>query len=152
MDEDEFKQRLHRYNETPCVFSKAILFRCADCSYSQRLLIAEREAIACGSESGHRRCEELIPMLREKAQFALHLTQINGALPHNNEIRVQCGSLQGLQDQLSPQKDGSENKKIENIDQLLNQAIKAYQSNEQFPFSAMMQTIKHMPIKKRSKS
>jgi hypothetical protein len=106
MDEKEFKAIYTGYNDRPCVFAKALLSRCAGCSRSQRLNIAEREAMACTSAAAHQSCEELLPLLRAKALFALKLTHIEGPLPHGKEIKVQCGGLRGLRAAQEPQADG----------------------------------------------
>jgi hypothetical protein len=96
MDEEEFKSTYAVVNDRPCVFGKASLRRCSGCSRAQRLFIAEREAVACRSPAGHERCGALAVRLRQAALFALHMTHLDGPLPHGKEIKVECGGLSGL--------------------------------------------------------
>lgn len=96
MDEKEFKEIYGGYDPQRCHFSKAILMGCAGCSRSQRVLIAEREAISCLSLAGHERCGVILSALKEKAVFALGITHASGGLPHGKQVKVECGGLAAL--------------------------------------------------------
>jgi hypothetical protein len=145
MNENEFLTTLDEINDLPCTFAKAIFRGCCRCDYSHKLLLAEREIIACKSRNAQRRCEEVIPLLRSRAMFALKLTQIEGKLPHGKEVKVQCGALLSLRQQM-------ENlevlpAKVDDIDILLTQAIKQYHTIESFPYSQMMTAISHFSVR-----
>ncbi|MCW8826549.1 MAG: hypothetical protein OQK78_09000 [Gammaproteobacteria bacterium] len=141
MDETEYKETYKKVNEIPCTFSKAILRRCCGCRHAQKLLLAEREAMACLSVEGQLRCEKLLPLLRQKAAFALKLTHIDGKLPFGKEIKVQCGSMLGLQQELEA--NPVQEPKVEDIYNLIDQAEAFYDSINNFPFNEMVRTISH---------
>jgi hypothetical protein len=96
VDETEYRERYRALNRLPCVFEKALLTRCADCSRAHRFNLAEREGAACLSPAAQARCSEWLALLRPSAKFALRLTQVEGPLPHAKELKVQCGGLRGL--------------------------------------------------------
>ena len=145
MDETEYKETYKKVNETPCTFAKALLRRCCSCRHGQKLLLAEREAIACLSPEAQQRCEQLLPLLREKAAFALKLTDIDGVLPHGKEIKVQCGSMLGLQQEL--ESNPVQEPKVEDIYNLIDQAEAFYETFDNFPFNEMVRTVSHFKVR-----
>jgi len=146
MEENEFKKTFRSVNDAPCVFAKAILRRCCACSRSQKLFIAEREAVACKSPGGRQRCEEVLEVLRGKAAFALKLPHINGPLPHAKELKVQCGGMLGVQESLTRQ--GAD--VVADIHHLLESAFVEYGSATTLPYSEVMRTITaYQPRQKR---
>ncbi|MEN8171049.1 MAG: hypothetical protein ABFS08_12575 [Pseudomonadota bacterium] len=146
MEEKEFKKAYRSINDAPCIFAKAILRRCCACSRSQKLFIAEREAIACKSPGGRQRCEEVLNVLHSKASFALKLAQIDAPLPHAKELKVQCGGMLGLQESLKRQK----TEIVADIHQLLEQSFEEYGSAEALPYTEVIRTIaSFLPRKKR---
>ncbi len=146
MEEKEYKKTFRSVNDAPCVFAKAILRRCCACSRSQKLFIAEREAVACKSPGGRQRCEEVLQVLRGKAGFALKLAQIDGPLPHAKELKVQCGGMLGVQESLTQES----SELVADIHQLLENAFEEYGSAETLPYTEVMRTIaSFVPRKKR---
>jgi hypothetical protein len=139
MDETEFKKTFRDVNESPCVFAKAILRRCAGCSRSQKLYIGEREAVACKSPAAHLRCHEVLTQLHNKAMFALHLPQPEQTLPHGKELKVQCGGLLGLQQALHPAETVMDT--IIDINALLEQAYTAHGSLDALPLGDVIKAI-----------
>jgi hypothetical protein len=97
MDESAFRQARGAVNPQPCAFEKALLARCGACSLAERRNIAEREAVACGSQPARERCAALLALLRQNSVFALKLTQADAPLPHAQAMKLQCGGLQGMQ-------------------------------------------------------
>ncbi|QEP44340.1 hypothetical protein D5085_15140 [Ectothiorhodospiraceae bacterium BW-2] len=150
MDETEYKQTYSHYNPTPCAFSKAVLRRCCGCRYAQKLLIAEREAVSCLSpDTGYPRCYQLLPQLRTKAMFSLRLKHaVEGVLPHGKEVKVQCGSMLGLQQLLQPAKSGSE--RVADIFALLDLAESIYGDYRSLPYSELVKAISHFSVRSRS--
>lgn len=146
MEESEYKKTFRSVNDAPCVFAKAILRRCCTCSRSQKLYIAEREAIACKSPGGRQRCNEVLTVLHSKAAFALKLPKIEGELPHAKELKVQCGGMLGLQESLRHESTNI----VSDIHQLLEQSFEEYGSAEMLPYSEVVRGITHfIPRKKR---
>lgn len=145
MEENEFKKTFRSVNAAPCIFAKAILRRCCACSRSQKLFIAEREAVACKSPGGRQRCEEVLAVLRNKASFALKLPHIDAPLPHAKELKVQCGGLLGLQESLLHQ----DNELVMDVHHLLEDSFSKYGSAESLPYSAVVRTITSFQPRKR---
>lgn len=139
MDETEFKKTFRNVNDLPCVFTKAILRRCAGCSRSQKLYIAEREAVTCKSPGAHQRCREVLTQLHEKAMFALHLPHPEHILPHGKELKVQCGGLLGLHLALHPAETMLDT--VVDINALLEQAIKDHGTLDALPLGDVIKSI-----------
>lgn len=139
MDEKEFKKTFRDVNDAPCVFAKAILRRCARCSRSQKLFIAEREAVACKSPGARQTCAEVLDVLHQKATFALRLPQPTLVLPHGKELKVQCGGMLGLQQALHEQSDTAE--VVEDIYDLLQNAISDYGNVDTLPYGEVVKGI-----------
>lgn len=137
MEESEFKKTCREVNGAPCLFAKAILRRCCGCSRSQRLFIAEREAISCLSPGGRQRCAEVLVVLRDKATFALKQAHIEGPLPHAKELKVQCGGLLGLQASLTQQAVDV----VPDIHQLLEQSFGRYGNAAALPYTEVVRAI-----------
>ena len=146
MEESEYKKTFRSVNDAPCVFAKAILRRCCACSRSQKLFIAEREAIACKSPGGRQRCNEVLAILHDKAAFALKLPRIDSELPHAKELKVQCGGMLGLQESLKHESIDI----VSDIHQLLEQSFEEYGSAEMLPYTEVVRGItRFIPRKKR---
>lgn len=141
MDENEFKAAYASVNDRPCVFGKALLRRCADCSRARRLHIAEREAIACQSPGAQARCARFHDSLQEKSLFALHLTHADGQLPHGKEMKVECGGLLGLQGTLE---DGDAVElRVSDIHGLLDRALAQFQDLTALPYGEIVKSVVH---------
>ena len=145
MDEKEFKATYAGYNDRPCVFAKALLSRCAGCSRAQKLNIAEREAMACKSAEAHQICQELLPLLRAKALFALKLTHIEGALPHGKEIKVQCGGLLGLRTAQEPSAEGP----VTDVYSLISAAVADFGGLHALPYGEIVKAVVGYEPRKR---
>lgn len=139
MDEKEFKKAYKDVNDAPCVFAKAILRRCCRCSRSQKLFLAEREAVACKSPGARQRCAEVLAQLHEKAIFALHLPHAESVLPHGKELKVQCGGMLGLQHALLP--DCPDPDIVEDINGLLENALQDYGTVASLPYGEVVRGI-----------
>ena len=147
MDERAFKKTLKRVNERPCAFSKAILRRDYGCARSQRVYISEREVIACKSPGAHTTCTEFLAALREKSLFALHQTHITGPLPHNKEVKIQCGGALGLQKQLFPELAHAAG--VVDIYPTLQAGIDQFESLTALPYGEIIKTVVTFQPRKR---
>lgn len=148
MDEKEFKATYRDYNDSPCVFAKALLSRCAGCSRAQKLNIAEREAMACKSDAARQQCLELLPLLRSKALFALRLTHVEGPLPHGKEMKVQCGGLRGLRAALEPDADGL----VADVYGLVSQAAATFGGLAALPYGEIVKVVVGYQPRKRDRT
>jgi hypothetical protein len=136
MDETAFRQRLAELHERACPFAKSILTRCAGCSKSLKRNIAEREIVVCASAEAHARCIELRDLLRHNFTFALGKLNIDGPLPHAQEMRIQCGGIRGLQILVD------ESEEVADIHKMLEAAQQKFGELEDFPYSQIIRLAK----------
>ena len=136
MDETEYRQVLATSISRHCPFEKSILTSCAACSLAVKHNVAEREVVACSDETSYELCAALRDALRHNFTFALGKLQIDGPLPHAQEMLVQCGGLRGLQFTL----DGSG--KVCDVAALVLQAQQMYVSMADYPYSKIVQLAK----------
>jgi len=139
MDENEYRATYHKVNKRRCVFEKALNSRVCACDQSRRFNIADREGVACKSQSGQAVCDKLIRSLRYNARFALGMNRITGPLPHAREIKVQNGGLLGLQKVLFEQ--NQDQGRVSNIYGLLMHALERFGSLESLPFDVIVKSV-----------
>jgi len=132
MDETAFRQKLSGMIERPCTFEKAILARCVECKRSERIQIAEREAVACQNQASLSRCTSLHGHLRHGFAFALKNVREDAALSHAQEMRVQCGGLLGLQHVFNG------NAEVGNADALLESVLQRWGELAALPYSEVV--------------
>ncbi len=149
MEEDEYRSTYNSVNERRCVLEKALNSRKVTCSHSQRLFLADREAVACNSDAAQQRCIILLGRLRDSARFSLQMTHIGGPLPHNKEIKVQTGGLLGLQAQIHPELADAED--VADVFGLINEAEIRYGGLADFPYSDIIQHITRFQGRRRSR-
>ena len=143
MDELAFMQALGSVNPRPCAFGKVILSRHCACSNVNKRYAAEREMVACNVDAEREQCGALLDLLRQNSAFALKLTHVTPPLPHGPEMRVQCGGLQGLQQEM----DGSA--EVVDISALIAAARSKYGSLENLPYSKIVQSVVSCEVRKR---
>ena len=166
MDEDQYRKTYQEVNQQRCVFEKLILLRYGSCQNAEKLFLAEREAMACHSTAGQTQCLQLLNELRQNARFSLHLTSLDGPLPHAQEIKVQAGGIFGLQQalkkedtantaNLSDEKlrfDEEQKKPIDNVSQVIEQGLDKFGDFSNFPYSEIVKSILHFSLPKRRNS
>ncbi len=143
MDENEYRSAYNSLNELRCVFEKSILTQSCGCRLHQRFNLAEREGIRCTDAEAQARCKRFLDHTRQRARFALKLTDIVGnLLPHNKEIQVQKGALLGL----APELPNLPDTPIDDIHALIDQAAAACNGRlEDYPYEQLMSSIVHHP-------
>jgi len=145
MEEDEYRATYQQFNQTRCAFEKAILSRRCSCQHAHKFCLAEREGVSCQIPARQKRCQDFLHQARQKALFALKLTQVGDILPHAKEIRVQLGSLTGLAKLL----DESEPETITNANDLLDRAEQQYSNLQELPFESLVRAIMKFEGRKR---
>jgi hypothetical protein len=138
MEETEYRDTYHDYNQRRCLFEKSILSRKSMCEYAHRFNLADREGVGCTKQAAHERCSVLLTNLRNNARFALKQTKLDEPLPHAKEIKVQTGGLLGLRSVLTGQE---QTEKIENIYRLVQQAIDKYGDLGSLPYEEITRSI-----------
>ena len=87
-------------NQLPCVFAVALKQRCAVCS----LALHDTEQLLCTQPLARANCASLHGVLRDKARFALGMrSEPLSRANTGDEMRLQCGGLQGLREQIDPE-------------------------------------------------
>lgn len=165
MNEDQYRKTYQAVNHQRCALEKLVLLHYGHCQYAEKLLLAEREAMACHSESAQKQCLILLDELRKNARFSLQRTQMDGPLPHAQEIKIQAGGIFGLQQALKQKDtaniehlhdehlkfDNDKTRPIENVYQVIIEGIKRFGSISQFPYGEIVKSIIHFQIPKRSR-
>ncbi len=167
MEEDIYRDTYRQVNHQRCVFEKMVLLRYGKCEHNQKILLAEREAMACKHKPAQEQCQLLLDRMRQNARFSLQLTQANQPLPHAKEVKVQVGGLFGLQQYLAhadPSQteiltddklkfDNENSQPIPNIYAILQAALNEFEEIEKFPYNEMVIAINHfnIPPRKRKK-
>lgn len=142
MDETEYKAFHETINERPCLFEIAILGGCYDCVKARRLNLAEREAVACLSQTAWERCQTALNLLYDKARFALRQAASHVVLSHAQKKKVQCGGLIGLQAFLNKRQSND-------IHELLTETIEHLTCSENTGFhQEIIQCISHYKVRR----
>ncbi len=149
MEEGEYRETYHEFNQLRCKFEKSILSRQTMCEHAHRFCLADREGVACSNNPANAQCELLLSQLRSKAIFALKLTKIEGPLPHAKEVKVQTGGLIGLSNIVCAA--DPKNKAIENIFGLIEQAKTKFGSLDELPYDEIARQIVQYQGRKRSR-
>ncbi|HEU0186790.1 MAG TPA: hypothetical protein VFR06_02735 [Gallionellaceae bacterium] len=143
MDEIAFMHTLEAVHAKPCAFEKAILSRRCACPLQEKRFVAEREMVACKSTADRETCSALLDQLRQNSAFALKLTHVTLPLSYAQEVKVQCGGLIGLQQEM----DGPE--LLDNVIGLVKAAREKFGDFEALPYSRIMQSVATHQLRKR---
>jgi hypothetical protein len=149
MEEDEYRATYGEINPRRCVFEKAINSRACDCARAHRFNLADREGVACRSDSAQRLCQQCLNGLRRNARFALGLTRAEGPLPHSAEIRVQNGGLAGLQGLLGLALE--QGPSVADIHAVVAQAVQRFGTVEALPYDRIVPSVVHYRGRRRSR-
>lgn len=158
MEEGEYRDTYHDFNQRRCLFEKSILSRKTMCENAHRFCLADREGVACQKQGAHAQCTMLLTNLRNSARFALKQTNLDEPLPHAKEIKVQTGGLLGLQSilndnaALEPILGLGQEVNIENIFTLVQQAITKYGDLNSLPYTEIARMIVQFEGRKRRRS
>ena len=144
MNEDEYRKTYQQVNEIRCVFEKALCSLRCSCSKSKSFRLADRTCYGCHSKNAQKQCAEFLNKLRGQTRFVFKISEIDGPLPHNKEIRVQNGGLLGLQ-----KLQDINLEKVEDIQAIISSAMEKYGDMSQLPFDIVMQSV--MAFKARPK-
>ena len=144
MDENAFRDTCHALNRHECPFEKAIIICRHGCRNARHIGIGERQVIGCTAPAAWESCQNLLGLLRENAVFALGVTGIT-VLPHAKELKVQCGGLRGLRVALGLEAVVE----IDDISDLVAQAMGRFDGLENLPFSEIVRSVAHFEARKK---
>lgn len=129
-----------------CPFEKAILgARCA-CELATRFSVAEQMGVNCRSGIARNNCATLLALMRNRARFALKVTDTSDSLPFGKEMKVMIGGLIGLQGLLAPEPDAG---RVGNIHALVREAQEKYRSLEALPYQEIVKSITAYQARRR---
>ena len=130
-----------------CPFEKAILsIQCA-CEMASRFSVAEQMGVECRSDIARNNCATLLAFMRERARFALKVTDTSAGLPFGKEMKVMLGGLIGLQRQMATGEVAAV--RVQNIHALVQQAQAAYGSLDALPYQEIVKSIAAFQGKRR---
>lgn len=137
MDEDTYRETYRNVNPLQCPFEKTLNSRRYQCTRMEKIHLADRECVGCTDKKAWQNCRDFLELLRKNALFALKISEVDGQpLPHGKEIKVQSGSITGLQKLFD-----SESEDKPDIYKLLEQALEEYQLFANLPLDQLMQSI-----------
>lgn len=139
MDETEFRDAYHHLNQSRCAYEKAIMSGRCVCRFSQKMNIAEREAVTCQNGLMQGWCNETLQRLTEKARFSLR-AQMTQVLTHAQSMKVQVGGILGVQKWYAV-KHGGESE--QDISKLVFALHEHEDFNTRFPSDEVIQSIVH---------
>ena len=130
-----------------CPFEKAILSAQCACELATRFSVAERMGVNCRSDIARNNCATLLAPMRDRARFALKMTDTSDRLPFGKEIRAMIGGLIGLQRLFAP----ADTTRVDNIHGLVRQAQEQFGSLESIPYHEIVKPIASYQAKRRGR-
>jgi len=134
-------------NKARCPFEKAILGTQCACEMASRFSVAEQMGVECRSDIARNNCATLLAFMRERARFALKVTDTSAGLPFGKEMKVMLGGLIGLQRQMATGEVAAV--RVQNIHALVQQAQAAYGSLDALPYQEIVKSIATFQGKRR---
>jgi hypothetical protein len=131
-----------------CPFEKAILSGQCTCELASRFSVAEQMGVECVSDNARDQCTVLLGLMRERARFALKVTNTSEQMAFGKEMKVMLGGLIGLQ-RLMPAQPGAV-ARVQNIHGLVQQAQAIYGSLEALPYQEIVKSIVSFQNRRRS--
>ena len=129
-----------------CPFEKAILSAQCACELATRFSVAEQLGVNCRSGIARNNCTTLLALMRERARFALKVTDTADHLPFGKEMKVMIGGLIGLQGLILTEQGAA---RVSNIHALVQQAQEKYTSLESLPYQEIVKSITAFQGKRR---
>jgi hypothetical protein len=129
-----------------CPFEKAILSAQCACELATRFSVAEQMGVNCRSGIARNNCTTLLALMRNRARFALKVTDTSESLPFGKEMKVMIGGLIGLQALLALEPGAG---RVDNIHALVREAQEKYGSLEALPYQEIVKSVTAYQAKRR---
>jgi hypothetical protein len=133
-----------------CPFEKAILSAQCDCELASRYSVAEQIGVECRSDLARNNCAILLGIMRERARFALKVTDTSELLPFGKEMKVMIGGLIGLQRLMAAEAGAAA--RVTNIHALVQQTQQVYGSLGTLPYQEIVKSIAAFQGKRRGQA
>ncbi|MEK6748450.1 MAG: hypothetical protein AABY83_04505 [Pseudomonadota bacterium] len=138
MDEHAYRAIHRDANPVRCVFAKTILSARFRCGAAQKMLLAERETVACIDNGTRELCQQLLELFAEKSRFALRRMD-EAPLTHGQTMRIQIGGLTAVKNlSNAPQENGDD------VRCIVKQIRQQFHDFESLPFDVIMREIVHI--------
>lgn len=144
-DENAYRRTYADVNPLQCVFERAMLRRCVDCSQGIRRNIAEREAVGCGDRVCHDLCAGFKERLKHAAMFVLKVAHPDDPLPHAKELKLQCGGLVGLQQTVHAEHVSA----VPDVAAVIAEAVARHGGLDTLPYGEMLSAIRAFEARPR---
>ena len=118
-----------------CPFERAIQTVHFSCRQSRKTYVGEKEGVICTNLAARQDCVALVSKLKKNARFALKMTKTTPVLTHGQEMKLKCGGLKGLQQQLVDPVEYND------IHELISACLDQYESVENFPYEQVMRVV-----------
>lgn len=125
-----------------CSFAVTMIRETYACEKARMVTRRAGPDIACTSEDASSRCREVLEKFKEAGLTAFDAEDDLLSTPHSVYVKIQFGGLLGLaRDVMHSSADN-----VENIFQLIGQAVKHYHSLDAIPYQEYVQTMKKLKV------
>lgn len=133
-------------NDYKCSFVNALIKRDFTCQMAQNVTRRTGPDIACNSECASTACKKLLDSFKSNGLQAFGMEDNLLKTPHSVYAKIQFGGLQGLARDI---KNTSEVECVDNIYQLVKQAIERYNCVENIPSKNYIEHMLRFKIKRK---
>ena len=135
-------------NDFKCSFVATLIKKDFACELAQMVTRRAGPDIACSSETASLQCKKLVSALNNVGLSAFNAEDDLLKTPHSVFVKIQFGGLLGLAQDVENTVDVNH---VGNIFQLVEQAIKRYNSVDNIPHQNYVQNMLGYKIKRRRK-
>ncbi|MGD8559803.1 MAG: hypothetical protein PVH04_09055 [Gammaproteobacteria bacterium] len=129
-----------------CPFRATIMTRSYGCEHAEEITRREGPDIACNTASSNAQCQAFFDAIKGKALEALGHEDDLTTMPASVLQKIQYGALSGLQQRTAGDVG---NDSVDNVAQLMEDAIAKFGGVDDFPFEPCIDAIKSYKMRKR---
>jgi hypothetical protein len=130
-----------------CAFSNTLVTGQFGCEKGEQVTRRSGPDVVCASDEAHQQCEKLFQRMKQTALPAFGVEDDLLSMPHSVLVKIQFGSLLGLQ---RLQSDGTdESAVVKNIHGLVGQAIGKHGGLDAIPCQAFVEDMTSYKLKRR---
>ena len=130
-----------------CAFSNTLVSGHYGCEKAVQVTRRGGPDVVCASDEAHQRCEMLFQLMKQASLPAFGVEDDLLSMPHSVLVKIQYGGLLGLRRLLKG--DEAESAKINNIHDLVSQAIGKHGGLDAIPFPALVEDVTSYQLKRR---
>ena len=132
-----------------CPFSATLARETFGCNHAERIIRRGGTEFSCRNPASHARCLQLFGQLKDAALTAFDVPDDLTQMPHSVLVKIQFGGLLGLQriTQAHPPESG----RIEDIDALVSNAVKRFDTLQSIPCEHLAADMTGYTLARRSR-